>query len=88
MWVLSLLINRRTCEEVLLYKRVIRLRVLFFLLVASLCGGGVRVSAVDDFAKGADLSVLKKIEDSGGVYKQDNIPKDALLIFKDNDFNW
>ena len=84
-----------------MYKRVIRLWVLFFVLVASSCsgstevfctetfdGGGAGVSAVDDFAKGGDLSVLKKIEDSGGVYKQDNVPKDALLIFKEHGFNW
>ncbi len=42
----------------------------------------------DEFVIGADLSVLKKIEDSGGIYKQDNIPRDALIIFKNHGFNW
>jgi len=41
-----------------------------------------------DFAKGADISLLKRIEDSGGLYKQDGRPKDALDIFKDNGFNY
>ncbi|MHC4719881.1 MAG: glycosyl hydrolase 53 family protein, partial [Planctomycetota bacterium] len=85
-----------------MYKRIISLSVLFFLLGASSRsraaevlstetfdgGGDVRVSALDSFARGADLSVLKKIEDSGGIYKQDNIPKDALIIFKNHGFNW
>ena len=85
-----------------LYKRLIRLSVLFFALGTCSCSGvaevlctetfdgdgDVSVLAVDDFAKGADLSVLKKIEDSGGIYKQDNVPRDALLIFKDHGFNW
>jgi arabinogalactan endo-1,4-beta-galactosidase len=39
------------------------------------------------FIKGADLSFLPQIEDLGGVYKDNNTPKDALKIFKDHGFN-
>ena len=42
----------------------------------------------EDFAKGADISLLKRIEDAGGVYRQAGKPKDALDIFKDNGFNY
>ncbi len=40
------------------------------------------------FIKGADVSFLPQIEDSGGVYKQDGSGQDALQIFKDHGFNY
>lgn len=42
----------------------------------------------EDFVKGADISLLKRIEDAGGVYRQAGKPKDALDIFKDNGLNY
>jgi len=41
-----------------------------------------------EFIKGVDVSVLLQIEDNGGIYKENNIPKDALQIFKDNGLNF
>ena len=41
-----------------------------------------------NFIKGADVSFLAQIEDSGGVYKDENIAMDALDIFKKYDFNY
>ena len=42
----------------------------------------------DDFMYGGDFSILKKMEDSGGVYKIDGLEKDALEIFSDNGYNY
>ena len=38
--------------------------------------------------KGADISLLQRIEDFGGVYKENGQAKDALLIFSEHDFNY
>jgi arabinogalactan endo-1,4-beta-galactosidase len=35
-----------------------------------------------DFIKGVDLSTLLQIEDNGGVFKENGIAKDPILIFK------
>jgi arabinogalactan endo-1,4-beta-galactosidase len=37
--------------------------------------------------KGADISLLQRIEDFGGVYKENSQVKDPLLIFSEHDFN-
>ncbi len=42
----------------------------------------------DNFMYGGDFSILKKMEDSGGVYKVDGVAKDALEIFADNGYNY
>lgn len=42
----------------------------------------------DDFVKGADISLLKRIEDAGGVYREQGKVKDPLQIFKDHGFNY
>lgn len=39
------------------------------------------------FLKGGDVSLLQKIEDLGGVYRQDGKPRDLLAIFKDHGCN-
>ena len=41
-----------------------------------------------EFIKGADVSFIPQIEDSGGVYKENDIPQDPLKIFKDHGFNY
>jgi arabinogalactan endo-1,4-beta-galactosidase len=38
--------------------------------------------------KGADVSFLDQIEDSGGVYAEDGVARDALEILKDHGFNY
>ncbi|MGD8628703.1 MAG: glycosyl hydrolase 53 family protein, partial [bacterium] len=42
----------------------------------------------ETFVKGADLSFLQEIENNGGVYTEDGIPRDALDILKDHGFNY
>jgi arabinogalactan endo-1,4-beta-galactosidase len=41
-----------------------------------------------DFITGADISFLQQIEDSGGIYREGGIPREALDIFKDHGFNY
>ncbi len=41
-----------------------------------------------DYAVGADLSFLKQAEDRGTVFKDDNVGKPGLQIFKDHGYNW
>ena len=40
------------------------------------------------FMIGGDFSILKKMEDSGGVYKHEGKPVDALSLFADNGYNY
>ena len=41
-----------------------------------------------DYAVGADLSGLKQAEDRGFVFKDNNVAKPGLEIFKDHGYNW
>ncbi|MBN1465361.1 glycosyl hydrolase 53 family protein [candidate division KSB1 bacterium] len=41
-----------------------------------------------EFIKGVDLSALLEIEDHGGVFKENGISRDALLILKDHGVNF
>jgi arabinogalactan endo-1,4-beta-galactosidase len=41
-----------------------------------------------EYAVGADLSGLKQAEDRGFVFKDNNVPKPGLQIFKDHGYNW
>jgi len=49
------------------------------------CAVAARAS---DYAIGADLSGLKAAEDRGFVFKDDNVAKPGLQIFKDHGYNW
>ncbi|MFB6319360.1 arabinogalactan endo-beta-1,4-galactanase [Saccharicrinis sp. FJH54] len=40
------------------------------------------------FIYGGDFSIMKKMEDLGGVYKYKGIPTDALTLFKQNGYNY
>lgn len=42
----------------------------------------------DQFIYGGDFSILKKMEDYGGVYKYDGKPVDALQLFVKNGYNY
>ncbi len=46
------------------------------------------VEVRDSFIYGGDFSILKKMEDAGGIYKVDGVPKDALEIFTENGYNY
>lgn len=37
---------------------------------------------------GSDFSIMKRMEDFGGIYKFKGIEKEGLLIFKENGFTW
>lgn len=41
-----------------------------------------------EFIRGVDLSMLQQIEVNNGIYKENEIAKDALQIFKDHNFNF
>jgi arabinogalactan endo-1,4-beta-galactosidase len=41
-----------------------------------------------DLIIGGDFSIMKKMEDSGGIYKIDGIAKEGFQIFKDNGYTW
>ena len=41
-----------------------------------------------EFIKGVDLSALLEIEEHGGIFKENGIPKDALQVFKDHGINF
>ncbi len=41
-----------------------------------------------EYAIGADLSFLKQAEDRGTVFKEGNLPKPGLEIFKEHGYNW
>lgn len=42
----------------------------------------------EEFMVGADISILKLMEDMGGVYKENGSPTDALQIFTSNGYNY
>jgi arabinogalactan endo-1,4-beta-galactosidase len=42
----------------------------------------------EEFIIGGDFSILKKMEDSGGVYKYEGQPVDALELFAENGYNY
>lgn len=53
--------------------------------------GGPDAALLDrnrEFQVGADISLLQKIEDHGGVYRENGTPKDPLEIFKSHGFNY
>lgn len=39
-------------------------------------------------AIGGDFSIMKKMEDTGGIYKIDGVVKEGFQIFKDNGYEW
>ncbi|VBB09860.1 Hypothetical protein LUCI_5158 [Lucifera butyrica] len=59
---------------------------------ANAAGQSIRVNPVSgispDFIKGADVSMLKQIEISGGKFYDQGLEKDCLQILKDHGVNW
>ena len=55
--------------------------ILIFILKTSNLSG-------QEYAIGADLSFLKNAEDKGFAFKENDIAKPGLLIFKDHGYNW
>ncbi|UJF34925.1 glycosyl hydrolase 53 family protein [Paenibacillus hexagrammi] len=54
--------------------------------------GDIHINPIEgmnsDFIKGADVSMLKQIEISGGKFYDNGVEKDALQILKDHGVNW
>jgi arabinogalactan endo-1,4-beta-galactosidase len=55
-------------------------------IVALLCGCATGSAA--EYAVGADLSFLKEAEDHGTIFKDNNVAKPGLEIFKDHGYRW
>ena len=68
-----------------------RLPALRFVILAGIwvaCTARLVAAADDAFVVGADLSLLKYIEDHGVSYRDNGQGKDGLAIFRDHGFNW
>ncbi len=44
--------------------------------------------SANDFIIGGDFSIMKKMEDEGGVYKIAGVEKEGFQIFKENGYTW
>ncbi len=59
---------------------------------ALLSSSDIQVNPIEnlspDFIMGADVSMLKEIEDNGGKFSENGEQKDALTILKDHGINW
>jgi len=65
-------------------------KILSIILIISFigCKSNVKKETVNpDFYSGGDISTLLKLEKFGAVFKENNIEKDALQIFKDHGMN-
>ncbi len=60
------------------------------LSIQLLAQDNIKKSAVErtEFIKDVDVSVLLEVEEHGGSFKENGIPKDALQIFKDHSINF
>lgn len=71
-------------------KRLVQILVL--LMITSSCSLNDLVNeetnAKNNLKFGSDFSLLKKMEDFGGVYKINGIEKEGMQIFKENGFTW
>lgn len=60
--------------------------------ISTLSAGDIHVNPIDnlssDFIMGADVSMLKQIENSGGKFYEDGVEKDCLTILKEHGVNW
>jgi arabinogalactan endo-1,4-beta-galactosidase len=59
---------------------------------SALLANDIHVNPIDnlssDFIMGADVSMLKQIEDSGGKFYDNGVEKDCLTILKEHGVNW
>ncbi|HNW50891.1 MAG TPA: glycosyl hydrolase 53 family protein [Prolixibacteraceae bacterium] len=62
--------------------------VLMFAFLLSIGCKAEKPSKTSGFIYGGDFSLMKKIEDGGGVYKIDGQAKPGLEIFKENGYNY
>jgi arabinogalactan endo-1,4-beta-galactosidase len=62
-------------------KKIISFLTLIVILKSTVLSG-------QEYAIGADLSFLKSAEDRGFRFKENNIAKEGMMIFKDHGYNW
>ena len=62
-------------------KKILPFLTLIFILKSANLSG-------QEYVIGADLSFLKSAEDRGFQFKESNIAKEGLMIFKDHGYNW
>lgn len=71
-------------------KRLVQ--ILILMMIAYSCSLNDLVEEHDDAISnlkfGSDFSLLKKMEDYGGIYKINGVEKEGLQIFKENGFTW
>ncbi len=67
-------------------------QILILLMIAYSCSlndiADEEVNNGSDLNFGSDFSLLKKMEDYGGIYKINGIEKEGMQIFKENGFTW
>lgn len=51
-------------------------------IILASCSSDEKSKDVDEFIRGADMSFLPLIESEGIVYKNNNVPQDALITLK------
>lgn len=61
---------------------------LIMLLIMTACDQTKPVAEEAPFMIGADISILKKIQDYGGTYKFEGKTRDALELFTENGYNY
>ncbi len=67
-------------------------QILFLLVISVSCNlsdiGNPESTDKSDLQFGSDFSIMKLMEDYGGIYKIDGIEKEGLQIFKENGYTW
>jgi arabinogalactan endo-1,4-beta-galactosidase len=64
-----------------MFKKIISLAVFFLSLFCN-------ETKAQNYMIGADLSLMKQMEDQGFVFRENGQPKQCLQIFKDHGYNW
>jgi arabinogalactan endo-1,4-beta-galactosidase len=94
-------INKKIIVPVLISALVVTLAAVFFIVILPklsaaprnlVDASGIHVNPIEglspDFIMGADVSMLRQIELSGGKYYVNGIEEDCLQILKDHGVNW
>jgi len=64
------------------------MKIKFELIITLIFLFNICVKPQSDFIKGVDLSTLLQVEDNGGVFYENGIVKDPVLIFKDHGIDY
>lgn len=69
-------------------KSILLIQSIFIIIAFALSGCTKQKAQPDEFMIGGDFSILKKMEDSGGIYKFEGKPVNALELFAANGYNY